>query len=212
MIINLIYPTIIIVLLLSFSFGPAFFALLNISIKYGSRAGSLLATGVILSDLFVCTIVIYLINLGATKMIQDEKNQHFMGILAGIILIVIGAFYFKKQVASSNETIMLKGPSSTSLILQGFFLNLVNPAVWVLWLGNITAVSKDLDYSNTKMFIYFGITLGLVWGVEILKAKLAGKIKRYLTEKIMRIINYCTGSLLIVFGLFLIYTHFFAVK
>ena len=47
--------------------------------------------------LFVCVIVIYLISLGATKFIQDEQNQGFMGILAGIILVVFGTFYFKKE-------------------------------------------------------------------------------------------------------------------
>lgn len=76
---SLIYQTIVIVILLSFSFGPAFFALLNTSIKHGTREGALLAIGVVLSDLFVCLIVIYLISLGATKFIQDEQNQGFMG-------------------------------------------------------------------------------------------------------------------------------------
>ncbi len=209
MILTLSYQTFIIVLLLAFSFGPAFFALLNTSIKHGPKEGSLLATGVILSDLFVCAIVIYSVSLGATNFIQDEKNQRFMGILAGLILVVFGSFYFRKPVRISNETIELKSPSATALLLKGFFLNLLNPAVWLLWLGNITAVSKTLNYSVIKMLIYFGITLGLVWAVEIFKANLAGKIKKYLTDRLMKIINYSTGILLMLFGLILVYNHYF---
>lgn len=194
---------------MAFSFGPAFFALLNTSIKHGAKEGGLLATGVVLSDLFVCVLVIYLVSLGATNLIQDEKNQHFMGLMAGLILVVFGSFYFKKPVKVTDETIELKSPSAKSLILKGFFLNLVNPAVWLLWLGNITAVSKTLSYSLVNMFIYFGITLGLVWAVEVLKANMASKIKRYLTAKTMRNINIITGVLLVLFGLALIYNHYF---
>ncbi|MBK7183621.1 MAG: LysE family transporter [Bacteroidetes bacterium] len=208
--ISLIYQTVVIVILLSFSFGPAFFALLNTSIKHGSREGSLLAIGVVLSDLFVCLLVIYLISLGATRYIQDEKNQRFMGIMAGVLLVVFGSFYFKKPVKKSDDTIELASPSTKNLILKGFFLNLLNPAVWLLWLGNVTAVSKTFNYSVIKMLIYFGITLGLVLTVEIFKASLASKIKRYLTEKLMRMFNYTTGVLLIAFGIGLMYKHYFS--
>lgn len=208
--ISLIYQTVVIVILLSFSFGPAFFALLNTSIKHGSKEGSLLAIGVVLSDLFVCLLVIYLISLGATRYIQDEKNQRFMGIMAGVLLVVFGSFYFKKPVKKSEDTIELASPSTKNLILKGFFLNLLNPAVWLLWLGNVTAVSKTFNYSVIKMLIYFGITLGLVLTVEIFKASLASKIKRYLTEKLMRMFNYTTGVLLIAFGIGLMYKHYFS--
>jgi threonine/homoserine/homoserine lactone efflux protein len=209
LILTLISQTLIIVLLLTFSFGPAFFALLNTSIKHGAREGSLLATGVIFSDLFVCLIVILLVSLGATNYIQDEKNQRFMGILAGLVLVVFGSFYFKKPVKVSNETIEVKTPSTSVLLLKGFFLNLLNPTVWLLWLGNVTAVSKTFNYSIIKMLIYFGLTLGLVWAVEIFKTNLAGKIKKYLTDKIMHRVNYSTGILLVIFGVVLIYNHYF---
>jgi threonine/homoserine/homoserine lactone efflux protein len=209
LILTLVYQTIIIILLLTFSFGPAFFALLNTSIKHGPREGYLLATGVIASDLFVCSIMILLVNLGATNFIQDEKNQRFMGILAGLILVVFGCFYFKKPVTGTNETIEIQSPTAWVLLFKGFFLNLVNPTVWLLWLGNITAVSKTLDYSRVKMMIYFGITLGLTWLVEIFKASLGSKIKKYLTDKLMHTINFATGILLVIFGVVLIYNHYF---
>ncbi|MBK7818436.1 MAG: LysE family transporter [Sphingobacteriaceae bacterium] len=209
MILTLVYQTVIIALLLTFSFGPAFFALLNTSIKHGPREGSLLATGVILSDLFVCVLVIILISLGATNFIQDEKNQRFMGILAGLVLVVFGSFYFKKPVTGTNETIEIQSPTAWVLLLKGFFLNLLNPTVWLLWLGNVTAVSKTLEYSTVKMFIYFGITLGLTLTIEISKAYLASKIKKYLTDKLMHTINVATGILLVIFGIVLVYNHYF---
>lgn len=209
MILSLIYQTIIIVILLTFSFGPAFFALINTGIKHGYKPGALLAGGVVFSDLFVCLIVILMVHFGAVNFLQDEKNQRFAGIVAGIILIVFGAFYFKKPVKKSDESFEIKAPSPVTLILKGFFMNLFNPAVWFLWLGNVTAVGKTFTYSMPKMIIYFSFVLALVLLVELFKVFLAGKIKKFLTEKIMHTVNYVTGGALMVFGVILIYNHFF---
>lgn len=209
MILSLIYQTIIIVLLLTFSFGPAFFALINTGIKHGYKPGSILATGVVFSDLFLCILIILMVHFGAVNFLHDEKNQRFAGILAGIILVVFGAFYFKKPVTKSDDSIDIYTPSAISLWLKGFFMNLFNPTVWFLWLGNVTAVGKSFNYSAVKMTIYFSLVLGLVWLVEVFKVFLAGKIKKFLTDKIMHIINYVTGSLLVIFGVVLIYNHYF---
>ena len=207
--IALISQTFLIVLLLTFSFGPAFFALINTGIKHGYKPGALLATGVVLSDLFLCVGIIFLVHFGAINFLEDEKNQRFAGILAGIILIVFGAFYFKKPVKKSDESFEVKSPSLVGLLLKGFFMNLFNPAVWFLWLGNVTAVGKSFNYSAIKMIVYFSVVLGLVLLVELFKVFLSGKIKHFLTDKIMHIVNYVTGSLLVIFGLVLIYNHYF---
>ncbi len=210
MILSLISQTLLIVLFLTFSFGPAFFALINIGIKYGYRAGSILAVGIVISDFLLCIIVILLVHYGATNLIQDEKNQRFMGILAGILLIIFGALYFRKPlVKSTDDEIIIKQPSANVMLLKGFFLNILNPAVWVIWLTNVTAVSKTLNYSVFKMILYFGITLGLVLLVEFGKIAASTKLKQFLTDKIMLAINRITGALLIVFGLVLIYNHYF---
>ena len=209
MILSLIYQTIIIVILLTFSFGPAFFALINIGIKHDYKHGALLAGGVVLSDLFVCMIIIFSVHYGATNFLQDEKNQRFAGILAGIILCVFGAFHYRRPVSKTEENTVIQAPSSSGLLLKGFFLNLFNPAVWFLWLGNVTAVGKSFSYSLVKMIIYFSVVLGLVLTVELFKIFLAGKIKKFFTDRIMHIVNIITGTLLIIFGVVLIYNHFF---
>jgi threonine/homoserine/homoserine lactone efflux protein len=95
------------------------------------------------------------------------------------------------------------------MVFKGFFLNSLNPTVWLLWLGNVTAVGKTLSYSIINMIVYFSITLGLVLMVEIGKVSAANKLKKVLTAKIMHRVNVITGSLLMVFGVVLIYNHFF---
>ncbi|MBL7931458.1 MAG: LysE family transporter [Bacteroidia bacterium] len=209
MILSLISQTVVIVLLLTFSFGPAFFALINTGIKDGYKTGSLLAIGVVASDFILAMLVILLIHFGASNLIQDEKSQRFMGILAGIVLIVFGAVHFKQKVPKKEEEQNVQLPSARSMILKGFMLNCFNPAVWLLWLSNVTIISKTLNYSFIKMIVYFSIMLGLVLLVELAKVSAAGKLKSILTPKTMHVINNITGGLLVIFGLVLIYNHYF---
>lgn len=212
MIWSLIYQAIIMVLLLTFSFGPAFFALINTGIKFGYRTGSFLATGVVLSDFFLCMMVCLLVHFGMANLLHSPDAQTFFAIIGGIILIVFGAFYFKKHSVKTDDTIEIERnqlPSPKLMLLKGFFLNLFNPAVWLLWLANVTAISKSFDYSMFKMLIFFSLVLAAVLFIELFKVKLAGKIKNYLTDKIMTIVNYITGSALMIFGIILIYNHYF---
>jgi threonine/homoserine/homoserine lactone efflux protein len=211
LLLNLVYPTLAIILLLTFSFGPAFFALINTGIKEGYKVGSLLAFGIVISDFIVCMLIILLVHYGATNFIQDEKSQRFMGILAGIVLIIFGVVHFRQPDQKNKEATIesSKGPSASSMILKGFLLNSLNPTIWLLWLSNVTLVSKTLKYKVLNMVVYFSITLGLVLLVELAKISAAGKLKKVLTRKTMRVINFITGALLIVSGLVLIYNHFF---
>jgi threonine/homoserine/homoserine lactone efflux protein len=211
LIVSLIYQAIVIILLLTFSFGPAFFALINTGIKFGYKTGSFLALGVVLSDFFLCLLICLLVHFGMANLLHSEKTQTFFAIIGGIILIVFGAFFFKKQPVKKDEIIEIENqlPSPKLMLLKGFLLNLFNPTVWLLWLANVTAISKTLEYSLIKMIFFFSIVLGTVLLVELFKVKLAGKIKNYLTDKIMTIVNYITGTALIIFGLILIYNHYF---
>ena len=121
MALTLIYQTLIIVLFLSFSFGPSFFALLNAAIKYGYKPGAIIAFGIFLSDLMVCFLIIFLVHFGATNFIHDEESKRFIGIVAGVLLIVFGAFHFKKQEARTDVDIEIKTPAPILMILKGFF-------------------------------------------------------------------------------------------
>jgi threonine/homoserine/homoserine lactone efflux protein len=212
LILGLIYQAIIIIVLLTFSFGPAFFALINTGIKHGYKTGAFLAMGVVFSDLFLCILVIMLVHFGMANLLHSEKTQTFFGIIGGIILIVFGAFFFKKIPVKTDDAIDISNqlPSPKVMLLKGFLLNLFNPTVWLLWLANVTAISKSLEYNIYKMLIFFVFVLTTVLFVELFKVKLAGKIKHYLTDKIMMIVNYITGTSLIIFGLLLIYNHYFA--
>lgn len=213
MIFSLIYQSIIIVVLLTFSFGPSFFSLINYSIKKGFRQASMLAVGVVSSDFFVCLFNIFLVHYGFTEWLNDAKNQRFAGILAGIILILFGAFYLKKEApaeADNSDTFSVRNETHPALlIVKGFVINLFNPAVWFLWLGNVTIISNFFDHSLVKTLIYFSVLNGAVLMIELFKIHLGNKIKNILNAKTIYIINGITGITLILFGIYLIYNYYF---
>jgi threonine/homoserine/homoserine lactone efflux protein len=185
--------------------------LINTGIKYGYKTGSLLAIGIVLSDFMLCIAICVVVHFGAVNLLHSEKAQTFSSIIGGIILIVFGAFYFRKQIPVSETSfdVCYTKPKAIFMILKGFVINLFNPAVWFLWLGNVTAISKTLEYSMFKMMIFFSLVLTCTLIVELTKVYLAGKIKKYLTNKLMLTINYITGTALIIFGVVLIYNHYF---
>ena len=77
MILSLIYQAVIIIILLTFSFGPAFFALINTGIKFGYRTGSFLAMGVVAFQLVKFTYNFYgseTVSFLDTKIMKDGKQ------------------------------------------------------------------------------------------------------------------------------------------
>ncbi|MBC7861450.1 MAG: LysE family transporter [Bacteroidia bacterium] len=218
---TIIYQGIIIVLLLAFSFGPAFFGLINTSIKYGFRAGAALAIGVFLSDFLMAIGVCFLVHYGAEDFLQDKKNETFIGILGGVVLIVFGVLYLiKKEAAKTDSEIKVRVPHPVLLGLKGFFLNIFNPIVWPLWLANVAIAEKlfkpaDETISSNNgnvlnnMIFFFSFTLIGVLACDLLKVYVANKIKKYLTFRLMKIVNWITGISLMSIGFFLIYKFFF---
>ncbi len=74
--------------------GPAFFALLQTSIRNGYKSGIAFALGVFVSD----TTLISLSYLGALNLFSDPKNNFIIGIIGGTILIMFGIFnIFQKR-------------------------------------------------------------------------------------------------------------------
>lgn len=208
MILNLISQAFVIVLLLTFSFGPAFFALINAGIREGYRHGSMLAVGIVLSDLFLCIGVCVLIHFGLGNVLNSPKAQEISSVVGGGILIVFGITYFIRRKAKKDKVIETgAGRGALFLIVKGFLLNLFNPSVWLLWLANATAIGKTMNYSLVKMIVFFVIVLATVLAIELGKVFLAGKIKHFLTDRTMQIVNYVTGSALIIFGVILMYKH-----
>ncbi len=233
-----VYEGIILGLVLAFSFGPGFFALINTGIKHGFKPAASLAVGIFLSDLALVILIFVLLALGAQGILSNPKSQSFIGVVGGIVLIVYGSFNLYNKAPKTDaqiddatgvnhlniETEVNKNredkfinkidskdklPHPVILALKGFFINLLNPFVWIFWLATATTVGSKFEFDYLKIVIFFTFTLGVVLSTDLLKAFISYKIKHFLTPRLMKIVNMISGVILIIFGFYLIYKIYF---
>lgn len=188
---------------LCFSIGPAFFGLIQTSLKHGYGNGIAMALGIFGSDLTYLLIA----NSTISSWLMDEKYAIPVGICGGILLIAYGLVQiFKKTVVQNVDggIIEIKKPTYGASWLKGFIMNLLNPFVLFLWIGAVALASKNLDNDKWNIVIFFIATLATVLGTDILKALASHKIKGYLNVTVIHKVNILAGIILLISGIILI--------
>ena len=215
-----------------FGFGPAFITLIQTSIQRGFRSAAWFAMGVFLNDVLMVVLCV----LSTIQVTADSKNSLEMFLFslgAGLILIIFGVFTSNKKVKEdnfkgikerTNEIIdenreKFKNNDDTPrwfvFLGKGFILNILNPFVWIFWLGTVAVTAgkmKDyplfngyLDQYNTlKTLLFFAIVLGTSLSCDLLKAKGASFLKKFFNPKRIKIMNKIIGWGLVLFGLYFI--------
>ena len=87
--------------------------------------------------------------------------------------------------------------------MGGFFINTLNPSVMLFWLINATAFA--VTHSPIERIILFGVCLLVNIVADVLKVMLAAKVRHSLTPHNINIINKISGTILIIFGLGIVY-------
>ena len=184
--------------------GPALFALLQTSILRGTKAGVILAFGIFLSD-FLVVVCSY---FGAAQLLSQGKKSLVVGLIGGTILIIFGIVTFTRKVhiqdANNNLLEPRRVPGPVTYLIKGFFLNFANPFVWFFWFTVMMGISGTYGSEFSAVSAFFGGVLITIFSTDVLKVFIASKIKRYLTIKILNMVNYVVGILLVVFGIILI--------
>lgn len=188
-------------LLLSISVGPVIFSILKQSINNGVRGGLAFVLGVSLSDATLAVASNFFTELFSGFL--ELKTE--IGIVGSTFLISVGIYFlFFKKVKVNEEgkqIIRTRKRDYLKLVLAGYFMNTLNPAIIIFWLTTSTAfITNTLE----ERIIIFGIALGLVLAGDIAKVVLAGKLRRRLTPKNIHLINRINGIILIGFGIALI--------
>ncbi len=188
-----------------FGFGPAFFSLVQTSIHRGFWPAVLLALGVFLND----TLMVVLCLMGAVQIITEPSNYLWFGIAGGLILIIFGLVTFSRKVITEavenpDLPVQISGPRWFTYIAKGFFMNIINPFVWVFWIGVVVGISARFGGDGLKLTYFFGATLLTVFLTDISKAFTAFSIKRFLNQNVIGWFNKVAGIGLVGFGVFLI--------
>ncbi len=191
---------------LCFSIGPAFFGLIQTSIKKGYPSGIAMALGIFTSDLLYLLLAYF----GISGWLMNDEYAIPVGITGGVILMGYGVFQFVKKTTVQNidgEMIQQKN-SYGAMALKGFLMNMFNPFVIFLWIGAIGLASTKFHNEFGLVVSFFTATLVTVLGTDILKSLAAHKIKGYLNEKWIHRVNQLAGLIMIISGIVLIVRTF----
>lgn len=184
-----------------FGFGPAFFALIQTALYRGFWQGALLAFGIFLNDL----IIVVLALLGSINLIKGSENYKLLGIIGGSLLIIFGIVTLnRRQVAKHIKEVQADNKYPIIYIGKGFLLNLANPFVWFFWLTVVVSATATYKADTYRLTLFFATALGIIVITDIFKVFMAARLKQFLTERFLSLINKFAGFGLILFGVFLI--------
>lgn len=191
---------------LSLAVGPVLFSIIKQSLNNGYRGGIAFVLGVFASDVFL-VLVSNVFSEFFNRVSGLQKEIAFVG---SVFLITLGIYFlfFKKTVLNDNAGVMVKFRKRdyARISLSGFFMNLLNPGVFVFW---IYASSVVVSQTINHRIIVFATCLLWVLSTDLLKVFLADKIRNRLTPKNIHIINRLNGAILLGFGAVLIWLYFF---
>lgn len=191
-------------MILAVSVGPVIFTIIKQSINNGHKGGFSFVTGVWLSDI----ILVVISNMFSALVVEALEFKAQIGYVGGLFVVSLGIFYafFKKVYFGEDNNVLLVQfgkKAFTKAFMSGFLINTLNPSVMLFWLINATAFAA----SNTRLerLLIFGVCIGVNILADIAKVMLAAKVRHRLTAHNIKIINRISGTILILFGLGILY-------
>ncbi|HJS53635.1 MAG TPA: LysE family transporter [Chitinophagaceae bacterium] len=193
-------------LLLSISVGPVIFSIIKQSLNSGHRGGIAFILGVSASD-----IALVLISNVFTQLFGYlVKHKGIIGMAGSIFLIVMGVYFifFKKVKVDDSgvQVLQLSKKDYVKTFLSGFFMNTLNPAVFIFWLTTSTTL---ITLTTENRIIAFVTCLVFVLATDLLKVMMAQKIRKKLTPHNIQILSRINGLVLLGFGIVLLWGMFF---
>jgi len=171
--------------------GPLFFMSLKITLGQGLRNGLSLVAGAFLSDL----LLVLLSWWGASRLQEVTSQDAFQNTFgfAGAALLFAFGLHAVWSNRKPKETDLTKEPSKKRYaVLQGFFINILNPSNWLFWLSMATAAHAGSD----SPWLFLVAAMATVFLSDVTKVLLAKRLGSALTPKIIHWIVTGAGYLL----------------
>ncbi len=185
--------------------GPAFFLLLETSIKKGIRTALFFDFGILTSDLIYISIA-YVFYAEVAKIM--EGHNELLKIIGGVLFIVFGVISIIKKPSIKNQEEIDNSAQSNKdnwlQFLKGLMLNMANPMVIFYWFSVMALSAKHGANNVFETILFLGIMLTVFFSIDLLKIIGAKKLRPFITDPVLRSLNRITGSILTLFGLVLL--------
>ncbi len=202
---ELIFKAVVTGLILSMMIGPAFFLLLETSIKKGIRSALFFDFGILVSDLIYISIA-YLFYAEVAKLMAGHNE--LLKIIGGTLFLAFGLISIIKKPAIKNQDEIDNTINTTKdnwiQFLKGLMLNMANPMVIFYWFSVMALSAKNGANSTFETILFIGIMLSVFFSIDLLKIIGAKKLRPFITDPVLRSLNRITGSILCLFGLVLL--------
>lgn len=184
---------------LAFLIGPVFFTLLQTSIERGFSSGVFVAIGISLSDSFYILISYF----GLTKFSESPDFRHAMAYAGGFILLLFGLYYLfvKSRKLAQYDPKKIGNASGLRLAAKGFLINGLSPMVLFFWLATVSVATTQFGYNSSEhALMFFASIVATVFTTDVMKAKLADKLRVLVTPRVIRAMNIVLGIVMVIFA------------
>lgn len=191
---------------LSFLVGPAFFLLLEVSLRDGVKHALFFDLGVLISDI----IFVYIAFTFTQEVAALEKHHHTFEILIGVIFMLFGLYNIfrtkgtEMPVEHENKHLSRFKWKYVRMFLKGFLFNIINPGVLFYWFAVTFIGQYKNNFGEFQMIVFYVSILVSFFSIDVLKIIGAGSLKKFMTPEILKKVNQIVGVILIIFGTALI--------
>jgi threonine/homoserine/homoserine lactone efflux protein len=169
------------------------------SLSSGPRSGFIIAAGHALLEL----ILVIVIFLGFDRFLQAEPIQIGIGIIGGILLSWMG---LDMIISSAKNKVSVQADQeqarSGNMIISAILISAANPYFLLWWavvgLGFIMQSYESFGLAGVAVYYFGHISADIGW--YGLVSAVVGTTRRFISEKLYRIILVILGALLIFFG------------
>jgi threonine/homoserine/homoserine lactone efflux protein len=189
---------------LALSVGPIIFTIIKQSLNNGHKGGFSFVAGVWISDI----LLVVLSNTLTALVSALQEHTKVIAFCGGGFLIAMGIYFvfFKKAVVAGDTAggeARFRKRDMARIFASGFIINTLNPGVILFWLGNATALS--ISHSLRERIVIFSVCLLINMAADTGKVMMAGKLRNKLTAYTLSVINKIAGTILIGFGIALLW-------
>lgn len=191
-------------LILALSVGPVIFTIIKQSLNNGREGGLSFVAGVWMSDI----LLVMLSNAFSELVSVALEYKKAIGYVGSGFLVAMGIFFvfFKRaklQTDAEGNKIRFRKRDFAKIFSAGFLINTLNPSVLLFWLVNATAFAITHTFQQRVLIFSVCIVVNIL--ADVAKVFMAGKIRSKLTLGNLSIINKISGTILIGFGIALLY-------
>lgn len=191
-------------LFLALSVGPVIFTIIKQSLNNGREGGMSFVAGVWMSDI----VLVILSNAFSEIVAVALEYKKVIGYVGSGFLVAMGIFFvFFKKVSlrkdADGNNLRFRKRDFAKIFSSGFLINTLNPSVLLFWLVNATAFSITHSFRQRVVIFLVCILVNMI--ADVAKVLMAGRIRQKLTLGNLSIINKVSGTILIGFGIALLY-------